>query len=108
MSAAVSSHTPVRTVMASPAVRASKRARQDTGGYRAEKWSEHLEAEVSAFVRSFEDEDANVKPAKRQRQPTGKDIGLYDGLLVCLSGGVEAYGGWRRGTSLYIVYEKSF
>lgn len=54
VSAAVKTYTPVRTVMASPAVRASKRPRQDTGG--CTKWSDHLEAEVTAFVRAFSDE----------------------------------------------------
>lgn len=82
VSAAVNTHTPIRTVMASPAARSSKRARQDTGGYRAEKWSEHLEAEVSAAVRSFADEEPGVRPAKRQRQPTGEYIGLC--VCVCM------------------------
>ncbi|XP_050355813.1 uncharacterized protein LOC126777027 isoform X3 [Nymphalis io] len=68
VSAAVKTYTPVRSVMASPAIRASKRARQDTGG--CTKWSEHLEAEVTAFVRSFSDENGDTVAAKRQRRGT--------------------------------------
>ncbi|XP_064075080.1 uncharacterized protein LOC113396478 [Vanessa tameamea] len=68
VSAAIKTYTPVRSVMATPAIRASKRARQDTGG--CTKWSEHLEAEVTAFVRSFSDENGETVAAKRQRRGT--------------------------------------
>ncbi|XP_069355836.1 uncharacterized protein [Maniola hyperantus] len=66
VSAAVKTYKPLKTVMAAPTPRASKRARQDMG--RA-KWSGPLEEEVSAFVKSFFDEGV-VKAGKRQRQGT--------------------------------------
>ncbi|XP_045762242.1 uncharacterized protein LOC123865323 isoform X2 [Maniola jurtina] len=65
VSAAVKTYKPLKTVMAAPTPRASKRARQDMG--RA-KWSGPLEEEVSAFVKSFLDD--GVKAGKRQRQGT--------------------------------------
>ncbi|XP_046973529.1 uncharacterized protein LOC124540132 isoform X3 [Vanessa cardui] len=71
VSAAIKTYKPVRSVMATPAIRASKRARQDTGG--CTKWSENLEAEVTAFVRSFSDENGETVAAKRQRRGTGEN-----------------------------------
>ncbi|XP_039748261.1 uncharacterized protein LOC120625300 isoform X1 [Pararge aegeria] len=65
VSAAAKSYKPLKTVMAAPTPRASKRARQDTGGC---KWSDHLEEEVTAFVKTFFDD--GVKAGKRQRRGT--------------------------------------